>query len=88
MNEMRNTHNHTLRRSVGAKLYSELPGHEKASLHKMFPHHIGEMVIEFPCKLEVKALPICFGRKEIEKQLIMEHEPIYNRKTKKANLDN
>ena len=83
MNDMRNTHNHIVRRSVGAKLYCELPGYEKASLHKMFPHHIEEMVIEFPCKLEVKALSICIGRKDIEKHLIMKHEPIYNRKTKK-----
>ena len=83
MNDMRNSQHHTLRRNVGAREFCDVLDFEKASSHKKFPPHIEEMVIDFLGSLEVKALPISFGRKEIEEHLINKYSPIYNQKTKR-----
>ena len=42
------------------------------------------MVIEYLGGMEVKALPISFGRKEIEEHLVDKYSPIYNQKTKRS----
>ena len=79
MNNMRNTTNHTVRRSVGAEHFCNVPGYAKASSREKFPVHIEEMVIEYLGGMEVKALPISFGRKEIEEHLVDKYSPIYNK---------
>lgn len=86
MNDMRNSLNHTLRRNVGAREFCDVPGFEKATSRKKFPPHIEEMVVAYLCDLEVKALPICFGRKEIEEDLVAKYSPIYNQKTKRGRV--
>ncbi len=83
MNDLRHTQHHTMRRSIGAREFCNVPGYEKASSHKKFPAHIEEMVIEFLYSLDVTTLPISFGRKEIEEHLIAKYEPIYNEKAKR-----
>lgn len=86
MNDMRNSQHHTLRRSVGTRKFGDIPGFEQATSHKKFPPHIEELVIEYLCGLQVKALPVHFGRKEIEEYLITKYSPIYNQKTKRGTV--
>lgn len=84
MNDMRNSQHHTLRRNVGSREFCDVPGFEKASSFRKFPAHIEKMVIEFLSGMEVKVLPISFGRKEIEEHLIEKYKPIYNQKTRRG----
>lgn len=84
MNDLRYTQHHTVRRSIGAREFGNVPGYEKASSHKKFPAHIEDMVIKSLCSLTVTALTIGFGRKEIEEHLIEKYEPIYNQKAKRG----
>jgi len=45
---------------------------------------IEEKVIAFLYGLEVKALVVGFGRKEIEEYLIGKYDPVYNQKVKRG----
>ncbi len=84
MNDLRHTQHHTLRRNVGASNFVDVPGYEKASSHKKYTPHIEELVEGFLRRLEVKALEISFGRKEIEEHLVGKCRPIYNSKGKRG----
>lgn len=84
MNDLRKTYNHTLRRSIGAAKFSALPGYVKASSHKKFPDEIEKKLDAAMCRLEVKALTIGFGRKEVEEYLIKAYDNLYNGTTKRG----
>lgn len=84
MNDIRNTLNHTLRRSIGEKKFSNVKGYEKASSKKKFPKHIEEKVENYLLELEVSILPVRFGRTEFEEYLVEKYDPIFNKKTKRG----
>ena len=84
MADLRHTRNHTMRRSIGASEFANDPEYKKASSLNKFPPRIECMVVEFLRRLEVTALPIGFGRKEIEENLIAKHHPLYNQKSKRG----
>lgn len=84
MRDLRDTRNHTLRRSVGATKFTELNGYEKATSSKKYASHIEKLLDEVICKMYVKLIEVDFGRKEIEEHLIAKHNPVYNRRVKRV----
>lgn len=78
-----NTRHHTLRRSLGAGLFSKEPGFKLASSAKKFPDHIETKVINALKTLQVAVLPILLGRSEIEEYIIETQKPLFNQKAKR-----
>lgn len=81
--DLRDTRNHTLRRLIGEKQFSHLEGYEKASSRRKYAPHIEDLVVKALCKMEVKFLPVNFGRKEIEEHLTAKFD-LYNKRTKRS----
>jgi hypothetical protein len=84
-NDSRRTHNHTLRRSIGAARFATVPGYAKASSRDNFPLHIEAKLNEYMGTLCVSAIQVLFGRSELEEYLIAKHEPRYNSKKQRGN---
>ena len=86
MKDLRDTRNHTLRRSVARHRLTKSEGFAEANQSRKFPLHIELILNEHMSKLMVKAVPISLGRKEIEHELIKLHDPIYNRVSRRGGL--
>lgn len=84
MGDVRRTVNHTLRRNIGTKLFSEIEGYEKATSKKKYPEHIEILVNEYMEKLHTVIVPVPFGRTEVEEYLVSKFEPKFNLKTKRG----
>ena len=82
MNYLRRTENHTVRRSIGNKIFSKVKGFKKVNNKTKFPDHIEARIDEYMKKLDVAVLPMNFGRKETEEHIIREYSPIFNFKDK------
>jgi len=86
MSDVRRTVNHTLRRTIGNKLFSNIKGFNKATSKKKFPEHIEILINEYMEKLHIAIIPISFGRAEIEEYLIEKYKPVFNTKTKRKSV--
>ncbi|MCU7839484.1 MAG: hypothetical protein KZQ94_08895 [Candidatus Thiodiazotropha sp. (ex Troendleina suluensis)] len=84
MGDVRRTVNHTLRRNIGAKLYSDIEGYEKATSKKKFPEHIERLVNEYMETLHAVIVPVPFGRTEVEEYLVSKLKPMFNTKTRRG----
>jgi len=81
MKDLVDTRNHTLRRSIGTKLYSNRPDFTKPSSRNRFCDAIEtELNLYISSGLTLSFLPVDLGRKELEEKLIEIHAPEYNNK--------
>lgn len=83
MRDVRRTVNHTLRRAIGRELFYHEKGFEKATSKNKFPDHIEVMVDEYMQKLDIRILPVPFGRAEIEEYIVDKYSPLFNTKRKR-----
>jgi len=86
MSDVRRTVNHTLRRTIGNRLFLNIKGFNKATSKNKFPEHIEILINEYMEKLHVAIIPIPFGRAEIEEYLIEKYNPAFNTKTKRKSV--
>ena len=83
MVDLLNTKNHTLRRSIGERLFFNETGYMKASSNQSFNPQIEKMLIKYiEENLTVSCLPIEIGRKEFEEWIIESNPDIlfYNKR--------
>ena len=81
MKDIIDTRNHTLRRSLGTKLYSSRPDFTKPSSSSKFCNKIElELNAHISFNLTFSFLPVELGRKELEEKLFAVHIPEYNTK--------
>jgi hypothetical protein len=79
MRDLRQTRNHTFRRSLGETLFHTRPGFEFATKKKNFPDHIEKELDAYMCEhIFVASIHVVFGRMEIEESLIQNHKPSFN----------
>ncbi len=84
MNDLLNTQNHVIRRTIGNLKYKDLEGFAKATSYKKFLPEIEEKLNEWiQNKLEVNVLVVRLGRKEFEEHIYYKHKPKYNNKGKR-----
>ena len=81
MKDLVDTRNHTLRRSIGTKLYSDRPDFTKPSSKQRFCDAIeAELNLYISSGLTLSFLTVDLGRKELEEKLIDIYTPEYNNK--------
>jgi len=81
MKDIIDTRNHTLRRSVGTKLYSDRIDFTKSSSKQRFCDAIEKQLNQYiVSNLTLSFLPVSLGRKELEERLFSVHTPEYNSK--------
>ena len=83
MSDLRNTKNHTVRRSIGKERFSNCAGYKRAKPKRDFPEHIEKLVEGVLCEFYVCAKPVNFGRKEIEEHFVSKCCPKYNQRKKR-----
>ncbi|CAM3502118.1 GIY-YIG domain-containing protein [Flavobacterium longum] len=67
MYDLLDSRHHTVRRTIGEKLFSNEEGFTKATTRKKFPEHIEELVNNHICtNLYLAYLEVQLGRKELE----------------------
>ena len=67
MTDLLDSRHHTVRRSIGKKLFSHHEGFIQATTKNKFPDHIEILVNEHICNnLRIAFLPVSLGRKELE----------------------
>ena len=67
MNDLLDSRHHTVRRTIGEKLFSKTEGFKKATTKEKFPDHIEKLVNNhITDNLKVAYLEIPMGRKELE----------------------
>lgn len=81
--DMLNSRHHTVRRSIGEKLYSHLDDYAKATSSIKYPVSIETLVQKKMLALKLCCAPINFGRKEFEEYITEKYGPIFNRSTKR-----
>lgn len=70
MKDLLDTRNHSLRRRIGEKFYSDIDGFKRATARIKFPEHIEFLVNEHICKrLVLGYIEVSFGRKELEETI-------------------
>lgn len=85
MRDLKQTRNHTFRRSLGAHLFGNRPGFEPASSKRCFSSELEmELNVYMTCHVTVSSAEIHFGRKEIEEHLIIAHAPMFCTKTRRG----
>jgi len=81
MKDLMDTRNHTLRRTLGARLYSDRIDFTKASSKQRFCDAIeAELNHYITSGLTLSYFPVALGRKELEEKLFSVHSPEYNNK--------
>ncbi len=80
LKDLWNTRHHSLRRTVGHKLFSNRKNYIKATSKIKYPDSWEEELVIYLKNLEIKALPVPFGRKEIEEYLVSNYETLNVRK--------
>ncbi len=79
MENLLDTRHHSLRRSIGAVLFSDKEGYQMASPGKKFPPEFEKKLnMRFEDNFEVAAISVAIGRKELEEHLIAQFQPKYN----------
>lgn len=75
------TRNHTLRRSLGTRLFSDRVGFSKASSKQRFCDAIeAELNQYISTSLTLSFIPVELGRKELEEKIFSVHSAEYNNK--------
>lgn len=75
LRDLRNTKNHSLRRKLGEKLYSQLKSYFPASSKESFPDTIEDKLTNYmEQNLFILALPTNACRKEIEEQAVKKYK--------------
>lgn len=83
MADLLNTKNHTLRRSIGERLFSNEKGYQKANSKLSYIPAIEKKLNDYmQANLSVSCLPLEIGRKEFEEWVIESHTNIlfYNKR--------
>jgi hypothetical protein len=71
MKDLLDSRHHTIRRTIGVRLFAEVEGFAKASITAKFPAHIELLVNNHITEnLRLAYLPVSLGRKELE-ELVM-----------------
>jgi len=84
MKDMLDTRNHSLRRTIGNKRFSEKEGYAVGTASKKFPPKYEEELNRiFEDNFEVSAITVKIGRKELEERLVEKFKPIYNSRAKR-----
>jgi len=84
MCDLLDSRHHTVRRTIGERLFNQKDGFEKATTRKKFPEHIETLVNEHICtKLILSYLVVPLGRKELE-ELIESNIEIETRLNKRG----
>lgn len=86
MADLLNTKNHTLRRSIGERIFSKEKGYQKASSKQSFIPEIEKKLNDYMIlNLSVSCLPLEIGRKEFEEWVIESNPDIlfYNKRKKR-----
>ena len=84
MKDLLDTRNHSLRRTIGNKRFSEKEGYEAGTASKKFPARFEEELNRiFEDNFEVSAITVKIGRKELEERLVEKFKPIYNSRAKR-----
>ena len=89
MNDLLDSRHHTLRRTIGHKLFSNTEGYVSATTKLKFPTHVENLLNEHVCNnLSIAYLTLALGRKEleefIEKQL--DHTVRLNKRGKRKTI--
>lgn len=83
MNDMYDSRNHTIRRTIAQKEFSENVGYIKPTSHNKADEQTEHLINEFMEKLEIVYLEVKLGRTELEEWIMQNHNPIYNVKRKR-----
>lgn len=84
MKDLLDTRNHSLRRTIGNKRFSDKEGFEIGTASKKFPLKFEEELNRiFEDNFEVSAIVVKIGRKELEERLVEKLKPIYNSREKR-----
>jgi len=87
MADLLNTKNHTLRRSIGERMFSKEKGYQKASSKQSFIPEIEKKLNDYmTLNLSVSCLPLEIGRKEFEEWVIESNPNVlfYNKRKKRS----
>jgi len=87
MADLLNTKNHTLRRSIGERMFSMEKGYRKASSTQSYIPSIEEKLNDYiKANLSVSCLPLEIGRKEFEEWVIESNPDLlfYNKRKKRS----
>ena len=87
MADLLNTKNHTLRRSIGERMFSNEKGYQKASSKQSFIPEIEKKLNDYmTLNLTVSCLPLEIGRKEFEEWVIESNPNVlfYNKRKKRS----
>jgi hypothetical protein len=82
--DMLDSRHHTVRRSLGEKRFSNVPGFVKATSKRKHPVHIENLIHETLSSFKICVLPIKIGRKEFEEYIFPKYAPELNRKSKRG----
>jgi hypothetical protein len=75
MKDLTDTRNHTLKRSIGVKLYSSRPDFTKPSSKRRFCDAIeAELDACISSGLTLSFIPVDLGRKQLEEKLVVIHQ--------------
>ena len=81
MKDLLDSRNHTVRRSIGKRKFSEDRDYRDASSSKKFPLHIENKVTKWiESQAKISTVIVKFGRKELEEMLVAKFLPVYNKK--------
>lgn len=87
MGDWFDSRNHVIRRNIGERHFSKVPGFVKASARVGFPADIEAMLeTRIRERFKVAALPVHFGRVELEEHLVEKHGLTrhYNKRSRRA----
>jgi len=81
MKDLIDTRNHTIRRTIGIKLYSSRPDYTKPSAKTRFCDVIeAELNSYISSNLTLSFIQVDLGRKELEEKFIVIYSPVFNKK--------
>jgi len=84
MKDLLDTRNHSLRRTIGNRRFSDKKGYEVGTASKKFPVKFEEELNRiFEDNFEVSAIQVKIGRKELEERLVEKFKPVYNSREKR-----
>lgn len=70
MKDLLDSRHHTVRRTIGERFYSSIPGFKKATTKIKFPENIELLVNDHICtKFSLSYLEVRLGRKELEEEI-------------------
>jgi hypothetical protein len=84
VSELFETRHHTCRRTLGRVLYASHPSYEPASSKKAFAAEIESLLTSHMATLRFLAVPVAFGRKEIETAILDADNTLLNSKRKRG----